>query len=76
MAARSRGSTEHVLGLRFTGFLMVSSVRRGMRLPVRVHDLEMLPEGVRSETEKGMDPYELMYGQIRDRIQNCQEKCP
>ena len=31
-AARSRGSTEHVLGLRFTGFLMVSSVRRGNQI--------------------------------------------
>ena len=30
--AGSRGSTEHVLGLRFTGFLMVSSVRRGNQI--------------------------------------------
>ena len=54
-AARWRGSTEPVLGLRFTGFLMCQASGGEMSLPVTVHDLEMLLGGVRSRTEKRMD---------------------
>ena len=43
-AARWRGSTEPVLGLRFTGFLMCQASGGEMSLPVTVHDLEMLLE--------------------------------
>ena len=48
-----------------------------MRLPVRVHGLELLPEGVRSQSEKRMG-YLLptrIYDQIGDLIPNRQEEC-
>ncbi len=54
-AARWRGSTEPVLGLRFTGFLMCQASGREMSLPATVHDLEMVLGGVRSRTETRMD---------------------